>query len=150
GNPLHHRGTESRRQPTSRQPPCLCVSVVKEEHRLYFGVSRMTRVVWLVSAFLLVSLVLCAPAWARPAVSFSELPRTGCGPDNVEGWEFKTTAEITVSALGVYDFESDGLAFSIPVGLYDGSCQAVASATIPAGTSAALVGEYRYVAISPV
>lgn len=83
-------------------------------------------------------------------MTFLEDPGTGCGPSNVEGWEFQTTMAITVSALGAYDFELDGMEFPTPVGLFDSSCQLVASATVPAGTSAALIEGFRYVGIAPV
>ena len=98
----------------------------------------------------LLVLFLAAPAGARPAVTFIEDPGTGCGPNNVEGWEFQTTTAITVSALGAYDSELDGMQFPTPVGLFDSSCQLVASATVPAGTSAALIDGFRYVGIAPV
>lgn len=83
-------------------------------------------------------------------MTFIEDPGTGCGPNNVEGWEFQTTTAITVSALGAYDEELDGMQFPTPVGLFDSACQLVASATVPAGTSAALIDGFRYVGIAPV
>jgi cysteine-rich repeat protein len=107
-----------------------------------------------------IALTVSAPtaALAQPAVSF-DIPHTfGCGPNNVEGWEFQTTESIMVSALGVWDSPNgggpftpgDGLNFSIPVGLYDASCTELASVTIPAGTTATLIDTYRYVGITPV
>ncbi|MGD9765170.1 MAG: hypothetical protein AB7V27_15815 [Candidatus Binatia bacterium] len=97
---------------------------------------------------LLVALTM--PAAAGPAVSFGFAGQAGCGPNNVEGWEFQTTAAVTVSALGVYDHQRDGLDFAIPVGLYDSSCALLASAMIPAGTGAVLRNGYRYLGISPL
>src|SRR6476646_8231131 len=95
-------------------------------------------------------LALAIPAVAGPAVRFPFFEQAGCGPNNVEGWEFQTTAAVTVSALGVYDHHADGLDFAIPVGLYDSGCALVASVTVPEGTSAPLRDGYRYVGISPV
>ncbi len=116
------------------------------------------RAVDLVVAIMLAVSAPNAAALAAPAVSFSLPPTAGCGPNNVEGWEFQTTASITVSALGVYDSgegngdptPGNGLNFSIPVGLYDSSCAQLASVTIPAGTAAALINGYRYVGIAPL
>src|SRR5215831_16763268 len=92
----------------------------------------------MVAAIALLVLTRAVPALAGPAVSFPFFEQSGCGPHNVEGWEFQTTSAITVSALGVYDSQSNGLDFAIPVGLYDSSCTLLASATIPAGTDAVL------------
>jgi cysteine-rich repeat protein len=98
-----------------------------------------------------------AAASAQPAVSF-DIPNTfGCGPNNVEGWQFQTTESVIVSALGVWDSPSgggpfnpgNGLNFAIPVGLYDSSCEQLAAVTIPAGTTATLIETYRYVGITP-
>jgi cysteine-rich repeat protein len=99
-----------------------------------------------------------AAAGAEPAVTF-DFPHTGgCGPNNVEGWQFQTTASVTVSALGVYDssdgdgpvMPGNGLNFAIPVGLYDSGCTQLASVTVPAGTAATLISDYRYVGIAPL
>ena len=100
--------------------------------------------------FVLGCCALATPALAGPAVSFPFFQQSGCGPNNVEGWEFHTTASVTVSALGVYDSSADGTNFEIPVGLYDSGCKLLASAAIPAGTVAPLLGNYRYVGITPV
>ena len=50
-----------------------------------------------------------------PAVSFPFSNKPGVARAT-EGWEFQTTAAVTVSALGVYDHHADGLDFAIPVG----------------------------------
>jgi cysteine-rich repeat protein len=109
-------------------------------------------------AAMLAANTFAAAAWAQPAVTF-EFPHTsGCGPNNVEGWQFQTTTSVTVSALGVYDSSNgpgpvttgDGLNFAIPVGLYDSACAQLASVTVPAGTTATLIADYRYVGITPL
>lgn len=89
------------------------------------------------------------PAGAVPAVSF-EFGRDGCGPSNVEGWEFQTLEPLTVSALGAYDYVLDGLDRAIPVGLFDASCTLIASATVPGGQVAPLQAQFRYVPIAPL
>ena len=101
-------------------------------------------------ALLLLVLLSPLPAFAGAAVSFSLPVSGGCGPNNVEGWQFQTTTAITVSALGVFDNATDGLSFATPVGLYDAGCTLLASTTIPAGTGAPLLNGYRYAGIAPV
>jgi len=124
----------------------------------HFGSRRVLRPVRLAAAIALGVSASVSAVWAVPAVSFPSLPGSGCGPHNVEGWEFQTTSSITVSALGVYDSSNgegpvtlgDGLSHSIPVGLFDSSCTQLASVTIPAGTTATLIADYRYVGIAPL
>jgi cysteine-rich repeat protein len=119
--------------------------------RMLHGAAR------LVVAILSISVPI-APAWAQPAVTFDSPHTSGCGPNNVEGWQFQTTASVTVSALGVYDSSNgpgpitvgDGLNFSIPVGLFDSECEQLAAVAIPAGTVATLINDYRYVGIAPI
>lgn len=94
--------------------------------------------------------VLPRGAAAVPAARLESGASFGCGPNNVEGWEFQTTAAITVSALGVIDSYADGLQFPVPVGLYDAACTLLASATVPAGDAAPLHDGYRYAAIAPL
>lgn len=89
------------------------------------------------------------PAGAVPAVSF-EFASDGCGPSNVEGWQFQTLEPLTVSALGAYDSVLDGLDRAIPVGLFAADCDLIASVSVPPGQAAPLQGQYRYVPISPV
>ncbi|MDX2170624.1 MAG: hypothetical protein SF182_26360 [Deltaproteobacteria bacterium] len=106
---------------------------------------------WIAAA--VVALLIAAlprTAAASPAARFAFSPIGGCGPNNLEGWEFQTTAPITVSALGVFDSYEDGLQFPIPVGLYDSTCALLASVTIPAGSVAPLHDGYRYAAITPL
>jgi hypothetical protein len=92
---------------------------------------------------------LAAPASAGPAVAFA-FGSGGCGPSNVEDFEFRAEADVTVSALGAWDDDLGGFAHAIPVGLYDSACQELASVTLPAGTAATLLGQYRYASIPPV
>lgn len=90
---------------------------------------------------------------------------TGAGdPVNVTqtgtyGYSFTATSDLYVTALGVLDDFGDGLDEAHQVGLFDG-IGTLKTVTVPAGTSAALVGGYasgsttrggfRYVSISPV
>lgn len=58
------------------------------------------------------------------------------------GWKFTTNQSITVTALGFYDADKDGLAVSHPVGIYDSQCQLLASATVTPQDM--LLGYFRY------
>ncbi|KAA3659703.1 MAG: DUF11 domain-containing protein, partial [Calditrichaeota bacterium] len=67
------------------------------------------------------------------------------------GWSFTVgAAEITVSALGIYDSGEDGLFTAHEVGIWTSAGVLVASAPIPSGTSATLISGCRYVDITPV
>jgi hypothetical protein len=54
---------------------------------------------------------------------------------------------VTVTALGVYDSNQDGLLESHSVGIWS-SGSLIANAVVPAGTGATLQGSYRYVGIT--
>jgi hypothetical protein len=57
---------------------------------------------------------------------------------------------VSVTSLGVWDSNNDGLTFAKPVGIWDSANTLVATATIPAGTTGTLVGEFRYMSITPI
>ena len=62
------------------------------------------------------------------------------------GMDFNVNSAIQVTALGVFDSNQDGLAFAIPVRIYDRTTQlSVASLVIPAGTATTLIGGSRFV-----
>jgi len=52
--------------------------------------------------------------------------------------------DILVTSIAIWDHESDGLAHSYDVVIWDSFGMVAASATIPEGTTAGLNGEYRY------
>jgi len=47
-------------------------------------------------AAMLAANAFAAAAWAQPAVTFGIPPTSGCGPNNVEGWQFQTTTSVMV------------------------------------------------------
>ncbi len=57
---------------------------------------------------------------------------------------------VSVFSLGVWDSNADGLAVAKPVGLWNSTGTLLASATVPAGTTGTLVGEFRYTSITPI
>jgi PEP-CTERM motif len=66
------------------------------------------------------------------------------------GFEFSATQAITVTQLGVFDNNQDGLVDSYPVGLYAMDGTLIASATVGSGTTDPLVNQFRYQSIAPV
>jgi hypothetical protein len=66
------------------------------------------------------------------------------------GYRFTASTALTVSALGFFDDQEDGLLSSHEVGIFAAtSQQLLGSATIAAGSSAYLQGGFRWVSISP-
>ncbi len=64
------------------------------------------------------------------------------------GYGFTLTAPLSLTALGFHDADEDGLLSPHAVGLFDANTQGLlASATVPAGTLAPLVGGFRWVPI---
>jgi hypothetical protein len=68
------------------------------------------------------------------------------------GTEFTVGAQaLQVISLGAYDENQDGMALAMDVGLWEaGSQTLIASTTIPAGSGGTLLGDWRFVAITPV
>ena len=92
------------------------------------------------------------PAFVLGSV-LNNAPSTFIG---TKGWQFGgggIDSDILITQLGVFDSGGDGLVNSHQVGLWrDGNVSGslLASATVPAGTEAPLIGGYRWVEISPV
>jgi hypothetical protein len=69
--------------------------------------------------------------------------------DQLYGWIFNVAAPITVTSLGVYDFNSN-LSISHDVGIYDQNTQALlGSTTVPAGTLGTLISGFRFQSVTP-
>ncbi len=60
------------------------------------------------------------------------------------GWSFDVTSSVTVTQLGVFDFQDNGLAESHDVGIWDSAGSLLASTLIGSGTGALLDGGFRY------
>jgi hypothetical protein len=64
------------------------------------------------------------------------------------GWAFTPTSDIAVTDLGFFDRNGNGLAIPHSVGIWDAiTHHLLASATVPAGTTAPLQDNFRYVSI---
>lgn len=92
----------------------------------------------------------CTAAQAVPALtSFSGGFDSQFTPDSVVGWQFTANSDISVTALGAYDFGGDGISDSHDIGIFRVSDQAlVTSTTLVAGTSGLLDGDFRYVSLA--
>ena len=58
-----------------------------------------------------------------------------------------TGAGIEVFQLGIFDYQSDGLAVAHTVTLFDSTATPIASVTVPAGTAAPLINAFRFASL---
>ena len=70
------------------------------------------------------------------------------GSDRTRGWEFTVTEDIAVAGLGIFDLFDDGLNFSHEIGIWE-TGELLFSTTIPAGTEALWIDQFRYVETDP-
>jgi hypothetical protein len=114
-----------------------------------------TLVYWILAAGIYFN---SAAGEAFSPTSVSNLPMFG-SVDQTVGWAFAIPVQhgqqVLVTALGVYDERGDGLAGAHPIGLWKNfgdrnSAELLVTATVPAGTAAQLIGDYRYTSITPV
>ncbi len=100
----------------------------------------------------LVALVATAGAVnAAPLFSVTNTTSTSlANPPFTLGSQFQVSQSGTITALGIFDLGSNGLAEGHAVGLWTNSGTLLASTTIPAGTGGFLVDNFRYVSIPSV
>ena len=98
------------------------------------------------------ALVAFTSARAATAIVFAgdttDEPFVYQGINQTIGWEFVVNADLVVTNLGFYN-SPGGLADPHPIGIWDPSGNLVAQAVVPAGTTARLEGNFRYVDIPP-
>lgn len=99
------------------------------------------------------ALLLAAPAAAQTLavsgftggltanLSGQDLPRT-------VGWDFTPTDNITLTDLGFFDLDGDGLALSHEIGLWASDGTLLSSTTIAAGNGATLINGFRFVDVA--
>lgn len=80
---------------------------------------------------------------------------SGGGPfslnaDTTYGWSFSLNSPVSVTDLGYYDHQSDGLIDLHTIGIWNSNGDLLAQEDVPAGTGANLQGSYRFSAITPV
>jgi hypothetical protein len=86
---------------------------------------------------------------ATPIVTFDEGTGTsGANQNQSVGWQFNVLSSITVNGLSWFDQGANGLFMAHTVGIWDSSGTLLASVLVPAGTGAALDGQFRTVSIS--
>ena len=90
-----------------------------------------------------------ASASIQPALTFQMQLGNASNVPIVGGYAFNvTTSGIVVAGLSVWDMSSNGLGDSHEVGLWDPAGNLLASATVPAGTTAPIDSSgFRYVAV---
>ena len=87
-----------------------------------------------------------ASAFSPTAISDSLAPY-----DITSGWDFQLTTSFRITALDYYDSgAAGGLLTNHEVALWTSGGALLATATVPAGSSAPLIGSYRSVAIPPI
>jgi hypothetical protein len=65
------------------------------------------------------------------------------------GWDFQVNSVQSISYLGVYDANADGLVVATDVGLWNRDTNTLLrSTTVPQGIAGELLGQFRYVPIS--
>jgi hypothetical protein len=121
----------------------------------------MRRTVLLLGIGVLLSLTILG-SWAKANVAINDFDSTHWTRYGgyTEGWGFTPTGPfgIAVTHLGMWDDffmwtgpESPGFEYEIPIGIWRVSDQTLlTSATLGPGTGDPVLGEYRYVSITPV
>ncbi len=100
-----------------------------------------------------IAFMMAAPAHADIALSLTDLSGPFAMPfaDTSNGWEFTVNTAITLTHLGFFDSDLDGLAFDHPIGLYRVSDGALlTSGTMSAGEVDPLTGNFRYIDVADV
>jgi len=104
-----------------------------------------------VAALLATSLSVAGPASAFTGLSFSSPGATNVDSTDTLGYQFQVGASsISLTGLGFYDFGQDGLQTAHDVGLWNNSGSLLTQVSVASGTSAPLVGFYRYAAVTPI
>lgn len=81
-------------------------------------------------------------------ISNTSSPSYLVNPPFTMGFAFDVLNPVTVYSLGIFDGDQDGLISSHEVGLFDPTGTLIASVTVPDGSGAALVNQFRYVDLS--
>ena len=67
------------------------------------------------------------------------------------GFQFRVESDITITALGTFDYLGDGLVMPHHVGVWAlGGGTPLARATVPAGSGGSLSGQFRYVNVAGI
>lgn len=92
-------------------------------------------------------------AMATPMFAIKDVSGTSDGvpaESSVHGWDFVSSTDITVTELGLWDGNDDGMSISHDIGIFDSFGVLLASGTISNGTGDTLIDHFRYVDIPDV
>ena len=106
----------------------------------------------LVGALFAVALVAWSPLQTRAdtiAFSVSSSSSIIFGDNTTLGYAFTVSSPISVTSLGLFDFQNNGLAQSHAVTIWTSTGTQLLQITIPAGTGATLTDGFRYVSTVP-
>ncbi|MGD8451769.1 MAG: PEP-CTERM sorting domain-containing protein [Phycisphaerae bacterium] len=96
-------------------------------------------------------LVLATPAWGQTAVGLTGGTQAPMGATTNHGWRFTANEAITVTELGLWDDDNDGMDIDHPIGLWEfSSGTLLTSGIIHAGTGDELFDHFRYVDVDDV
>lgn len=106
----------------------------------------------LVAGFVVITFTMLARyAQATPVLTFDTTTGdSGFNQDQSVGWEFNVLSPITVTGLGWFDENADGLNTSHTVGIWDPGGTLLESVVLPSGTAAALDGQFRTIMLAPL
>lgn len=89
-------------------------------------------------------------ASAQTAVTFTGGLETTQFPNRTFGYAFTVNSAVNIGQLGYYDYNGDGLKQSHQVGIWNSTgTTLLGSATVGAGTTAALIDGFRFVDVTP-
>src|SRR5688500_17849486 len=112
---------------------------------------RMVRVFSCAASAAALCLSCVGPAWAIPALTFTPPPTFSAFNQNQSiGWQFDVLAPTVVTGLGWFDDGANGLGLAHQVGIWNPAGTLLTSATVPAGTAAALDGQFRTVPVTAI
>jgi hypothetical protein len=106
----------------------------------------------LVGTFFAVALVARSPLQTQAdtiAFSVSSTSSIAFAGNTTLGYAFTVSSPISVTSLGLFDFQNDGLAQSHAVTIWTSTGTQLLQVTIPAGTGVTLTDGFRYVSNAP-
>ncbi|MBT9585938.1 hypothetical protein IV102_21525 [bacterium] len=102
------------------------------------------------AVYMFLGLMLTSIASAVPVVTFTNLNSvTTIVANFTQGWQFTTNSAVTVTDLGFFDGDQDGLLSVHEVGIFNAAGALLISGTVPTGVAAPLINQFRYVAVAP-
>jgi hypothetical protein len=114
----------------------------------------MTRTVAISAAIIAAATIFAVPTASAqtPAYTIKDTIAVGAvnNPPFTLGFSFTANSNFSVQALGFFDSGQNGILESHPIGVFTESGTLLTSTTIPSGTAAPLINQFRYANISPV